>query len=198
MVGEPIKLWTVMKDGKLSPEARAQIKAELKACHAPLGAVLAIDPGPKLSAVVWLIDGRPVTYDKVPNVDALRLVQTYDAYPLVVEMVASYGMAVGAEVFDTCVFIGQLCERKIATSKIQLPPFLLRRADVKYHLCGRTSKVNDSVIRQNMIDRFGGKNEAIGTKSKPGCCYGMSKDTWQALALACTANDLFTAKRGGA
>jgi hypothetical protein len=37
-----------------------------------------------------------------------------------------------------------------------------------------------------MIDRFGpGKEKAIGRKATPGPLYGVKKDIWSALAIAC-------------
>jgi len=50
--------------------------------------------------------------------------------------------------------------------------------------------VNDSTIRQAMLDRYGpGREKAIGKKKSPGPLYGIRKDEWQALALAVTFFD---------
>jgi hypothetical protein len=40
------------------------------------------------------------------------------------------------------------------------------------------------VIRQRLIDIWGGKELAIGNKRSPGRLYGLRGDQWQALALA--------------
>ena len=45
-------------------------------------------------------------------------------------------------------------------------------------------------IRQALIDRFGGKEKAIGLKKTPGPLYGISSHAWAALALAITYSDL--------
>lgn len=37
-----------------------------------------------------------------------------------------------------------------------------------------------------LIDRFGGKDAAIGRKATPGPLYGITKDLWSALAIAIT------------
>lgn len=78
---------------------------------------------------------------------------------LVIEMIASYGMPVGKEVFDTCVWIGKFIQtaedRKIQTKYIY-------RKDEKMNICN-SMKAKDSNIRQALIDRFG----IVGTKKKP-------------------------------
>jgi hypothetical protein len=100
---------------------------------------------------------------------------------IAIEMVASYGKPVGQEVFDTCVLIGRLWQHFKARR-----PALIFRKDVKMHLCGSIVHVNDGVIRQRLIDLWGGKEKAIGRKASPGPLYGIAKDEWQALALAVT------------
>jgi hypothetical protein len=102
---------------------------------------------------------------------------------MAIEMIASYGMPVGAEVFDTCVWIGRFTQAWPAAT---VPIF---RKDVKMHLCGQT-KAKDKNVRQALIDRFGpGKDKAIGKKAKPGPLYGYSGDLWAALAVAVTYYD---------
>ena len=97
-------------------------------------------------------------------------------------MVASYGMPVGAEVFETVFWIGRFYERHENEGGRVARVF---RKDVKMHLCGQT-KAKDSNIRQALIDRYGpGKEKAIGLKKTPGPLYGIKGDEWQALALAC-------------
>lgn len=93
---------------------------------------------------------------------------------VVIERVACYGMSVGAEVFDTVFFSGQLAQRlrRLAVNRVE-------RRVVKMHLCG-TMRAKDSNIIQALKDRFGDK----GTKPNPGFFYGFSKDIWQAFALA--------------
>jgi hypothetical protein len=96
-------------------------------------------------------------------------------------MIASYGMPVGAEVFDTCVWIGRFVEAWCFTEYTSL----VYRKDVKLHMCN-SPRANDATIRQAVIDRFGGKEKAIGNKKQPGPLRGVSGDVWQALALAIT------------
>lgn len=77
----------------------------------------------------------------------------------IIEMIASYGMAVGKEVFETCVWIGRF--RQIAESQDIEAKYIYRK-DEKMNLC-HSMKAKDSNIRQALIDRFG----EVGTKKKP-------------------------------
>ena len=109
---------------------------------------------------------------------------SYSAPPdvVVIEKIESYGMAVGAEVFDTVWWAGRFAE---AASRV--PVVMLPRPAVKLALCG-DSRAKDANIRQALIDRFGGSN-AVGRKAAPGPLYGISRDVWSALAIAVTYAD---------
>lgn len=146
--------------------------------------IIAIDPGPTESAYVKLSGERITEYAKVSNADLLRMVRSDSGprIPVVVEMIASYGMAVGAEVFETCVMIGRICEAAAQE------PIRIKRIEVKNHIC-HSSRANDANIRQAIIDRYGGKDAAIGKKAKPGPLYGVSGDIWAALAVGLTVLD---------
>lgn len=139
--------------------------------------IIAIDPGPDKSAVLqW--DGERVINPRIlPNED-LRMWVKKEAPPwqMAVEMVACYGMPVGAEVFNTVLFIGALQE--IWKMKFRL----VYRREVKIHLCG-SMKAKDANIRQSLVDRYG----KPGTKKNPGKLYGISSHLWSALAVAVTA-----------
>jgi hypothetical protein len=98
---------------------------------------------------------------------------------VVIEKVESYGMAVGAEVFDTVLWAGRFAE-----AAHRVPVVLLPRRAVKLALCG-DSRAKDANIRRALIDRFGGQ-AAIGRKASPGPLHGISRDVWAALAIAVT------------
>ena len=100
---------------------------------------------------------------------------------VVIEMIASYGMAVGASVFDTCVWIGQF--KEIALSKNLQVEYIYRKEE-KLNLCG-SMKAKDSNIRQALIDRFG----EVGTKNNKGYFYGFKKDIWASYAVGVTYLD---------
>jgi len=57
------------------------------------------------------------------------------------------------------------------------------------HICG-SARAKDQNIRQALIDRYGGKETAIGKKQNPGPLYGIKADEWQALGLAITFLEL--------
>lgn len=149
--------------------------------------IFAIDPGPTESAVVIYEahERRILRKDKLPNDQVLRLVS--DLHPVdvtvfAIEMIASFGMAVGKEVFETCVWIGRFVER----AQPLITARLVYRMDVKMHLC-HTTRAKDPNIRQALIDKLG----APGTKKNPGGTYGVSGDCWSALAVAVTAAETF-------
>lgn len=152
--------------------------------------ILAIDPGNvESAAVLYLPDEQRVVASAYAENGKLwewvrgtvPLVST-----MVVEMIASYGMPVGAEVFETCRWIGRIEERwlRTGTGGVQL----LYRKDVKMHLCN-SMKAKDGNIRAALMDKFGGKG-SVGTKKKPGPLYGISGDKWAALGVAVTFAEL--------
>lgn len=145
--------------------------------------VLALDPGTVQTGFVeW--DGAELWGSGVlPNDEMLQRVVASDADRLALEMVASYGMAVGREVFETCVWIGRFQQSWHAPADAML----VYRAEVKMHLCGNT-KAKDTNIRQAMLDLFprtgGGKTPQVGTKNQPGPLFGVSSHAWPALGVA--------------
>lgn len=142
--------------------------------------ILAIDPGTFESGWCRYAEGRVVASGVLPNGDLLTMLKTR-ANPgetLAIEMVASYGMAVGRETFETVWWIGRF------TQAWRDPEAVVRvfRKDVKLYLCG-AMKAKDANIRQALIDMLG----APGTKKKPGPTYGVRSHAWAALAVAVTA-----------
>lgn len=150
--------------------------------------LLAIDPGPTHSAYVLFHEERQslLEFDKVSNTEMLDRLHCGNADHLAIEMIASYGMAVGAEVFETCVVIGRLIQAWTATKGDHTRVY---RREVKLHLCG-SPRAKDANVRQALVDRYGGKSAAIGKKASPGPLYGVSADAWAALAVAVTAADM--------
>lgn len=148
--------------------------------------VLAIDPG--TSECGWAIyDGVAVVDSGLePNAEMLQMLEfdsrfVREPMTLAIEMIASYGMAVGREVFETCVWIGRFQQ---AWRK---PEAVLKvcRKDVKLHLCG-SPRAKDPNVRQALIDKLGPQ----GTKKKPGATYGVKSHAWAALGVAVTAWEL--------
>lgn len=142
--------------------------------------LLAIDPGTTHSGWVIVRDGVPVNSGVSPNGEVFDLMK-FAGRPIAIEMIASYGMAVGKEVFETCLWIGRFIQHA-GPDRVRL----IYRKDVKLHLCG-SPRAKDANIRQALIDRYGGKAEAIGTVKKQGPLYGIKSHAWAALAVAVTA-----------
>ena len=146
--------------------------------------ILAIDPGNTHSgyAIIDPNTRRPTLVGKAPNDEILDMLGDWHG-AVVVEMVASYGMAVGREIFETCVWIGRFQEASAQVTGAL--PRLVYRRDVKLHHC-HSVKAKDSNISQALVDRFasGASNHGKGTKADPGWFYGFRADIWQAYALA--------------
>ncbi len=139
--------------------------------------ILAIDPGPTLSAYVILADGQPTATEKLPNEEVLAIARHWRGSAIVIEWITVASIA-GAEVYQTCRWVGRF-EQASA-----VPVVLLPRADVLAHFFGkRNVKSADSLIRRTVLDRFGG-DEAKGVKAHPGPLYGFHADCWQALGVA--------------
>ena len=134
------------------------------------------------SAFVILSEGKPKQFGKVLNGELREAILAWfqkETESCVIEQVASYGMPVGEEVFETVFWSGRFAEAYGAARVKRMP-----RLKVKMHLC-HDSRAKDGNIRQAVIDRFGGAS-AIGKKATPGPLYGVSGDVWAALALALT------------
>jgi hypothetical protein len=147
--------------------------------------ILAIDPGTSHSAYCLYapevdVPKRILSADKVSNPELLDLCRAgaLGADILVVEMIASYGMPVGKEVFETVLWSGRFIEATFG--KCAAFELLFRREE-KLHLCG-SPRAKDTNIRQALVDKFGGK----GTKKNPGPLYGFRSDMYAALAVAVT------------
>jgi hypothetical protein len=156
--------------------------------------ILAIDPGNEYSAYVVYCDGHISDFGIEENSELIYKVNghfnSFDTCKhMAIEMIACYGMPVGATVFETCVWIGRFIEAwGDEFTKVY-------RKETKMHLC-QTMRAKDSNIRQAIIDRYpatgGGKKPQIGTKAQPGPLYGVSKDVWAALAVAITFAETYS------
>jgi hypothetical protein len=145
--------------------------------------IVAIDPGPEVSGVVILSPERRIISAQIlantKIVADLRMGTPCPFPHVAIEMIASYGMPVGAEIFETCVWIGRFAEAYVHSD---LTAFYFRK-DIKLHLCG-TTQAKDANVRQALIDLLG----PPGVKKNPGPTYGISKHMWAALALAIYAH----------
>ena len=141
--------------------------------------ILAIDPGTTESG--WVVfDGQRVVECGVSDNDSIVWkLKFFQGEKVAIEMIASYGMAVGKEVFETCVWIGRFMQARFEFERL---PERVYRRDVKIHLCG-SPRAKDANIRQALIDRFG----VVGTVKNKGPLFGVKSHIWSALAVAVTA-----------
>ena len=143
--------------------------------------ILAIDSG-NVESGYCLIDAetyKPLEFGKIENNELLFKIKELEYDEIVLEMVASYGMPVGASIFETCVWIGRYIQAR------KCPNFeYIYRKEEKMNICN-SMKAKDSNIRQALIDRFG----EVGTKKNQGWFYGFKKDIWAAYAVGITYLD---------
>jgi Holliday junction resolvasome RuvABC endonuclease subunit len=165
--------------------------------------ILGIDPGPEQSA--WLLLdsaggldlGRVVDFGQWETERVRQLCRVLGetwvsdrqggteraAVDLVaIEWIESYGMTVGREVFETVHWAGRMTE---AVAAQDIPVVQVPRRAVKIAICGDT-RAKDANIHAALLERWGGKARAVGSKAAPGPLYGISKDVWSALAIAVT------------
>ena len=147
-------------------------------CVQSVGGAFGLDPGPEQTAVA-MFNGRHIgKHGILPNKDVLEILSIPPAHNVTIfcEDIASYGMAVGASVFETCRWIGRFWQ--VAEQSGHKFSRVFRR-DVKLHLCN-SPRAKDGNVRQALIDRLGPQ----GTKKAPGPTYGIKSHEWAALAVA--------------
>lgn len=142
--------------------------------------VLAVDPGTMESGWVLIRDGR-IAYAAVSsNERMLEIIASNAADVLAIEKIESYGMPVGAEIFETVFWSGRFAQVWRDPKAVRRVP----RKTVKLHLCG-SQRAKDANIKQALIDRIGPQ----GSKKAPGPTFGVKSHAWAALAVAVTVLD---------
>lgn len=136
--------------------------------------ILAIDPGNKESGYVIVEDGR-ITDSGVRDNDIVQAIckGVPEGFVLAIEWIQSMGMAVGKEVFETCLWAGRFAEC------FEGPVRLIPRGAMKIHHC-HNARAKDANITQALKDKYGDK----GTSKAPGFFFGVSSHAWQAFAVA--------------
>ncbi len=153
--------------------------------------IFAIDPGPEKSAYVEYVPRNVpmpiIVADHVDNSELLPLLGSLARSRIgVIEVMQSYRLRVGKDVFATCEWIGRfdVAWRQCATGWLQR----LTKPEVSSHLCSRRN-ANKADVRGALYQRFGdgSRRSAVGVKKAPGPLYGLKGDhVWDALALAVT------------
>jgi hypothetical protein len=137
--------------------------------------VVGVDPGTDKSAFA-IFDGREVISHGIYENEHFLSHGLWGRRHVFCEMIASYGMAVGASVFETCVWIGRFVQTASVSGGNLTRVF---RKDVKLHLC-QSPRAKDGNVRQALIDRVGPQ----GTKKSQGPTYGVKSHEWAAFAVA--------------
>jgi hypothetical protein len=145
-------------------------------------ALLAIDPGTTHSGWVMYANGVPLRGGVDENHELLLIIACHSG-PVAIEEIRSYGMAIGQETIDTIRWIGRF-QQVAGGDRVRLIP----RKNVCQHICN-TASAKDPNIRAALIDRYGGKAEAVGTIKKQGPLYWVKTHMWPALAVAVTATE---------
>jgi len=142
--------------------------------------ILAIDPGPVESGFVLWDGAHILGYAKIHNNAVIHMLT--DGIPptfndvLVIEKFVSYGMPIGQSTIDAIHWAGRFFQAWRGMLPHEVP-----RIEVKKHICNNGT-ARDSNIRQALIDRF---EPDLPPRCRPrGILKGITKDCWQALALA--------------
>lgn len=156
--------------------------------------IMAIDPGNVESAycVVKAETMQPLRFEKLTN-EALIADLAFENYrdvdAFVIERVASYGLAVGRDVFETCEWIGRFIQCIFSTYG-KTPQFIYRKQE-KQIICGDLT-AKDANIRRALIDKYAKHDlkNGKGTVKNPDFFYGFRADIWAAFAVAETYNTI--------
>ena len=143
--------------------------------------VIGIDPGPEQSAYVEFDGSRVWRHGIAANKHLHTMMCSFVHAPIFIEMIASYGMAVGASVFNTCTAIGYM---EAVADWCDIEVQRVFRKDIKLHLC-QSPRAKDANVRQALLDRIGPQ----GTKKSQGPTYGIKSHEWAALAVAVYGHD---------
>lgn len=146
-----------------------------------MSVILAIDPGTHESGFCYYNEGSVLYCGVQSNERMVHAISEEGFDTLAIEHIESYGMAVGKEVFATCVWVGRFMQAWRRPDDVLLVP---RRA-VKMHLCN-SARAKDANVRQAILDKFGGKEKAVGKKAAPGPLYEVKSHAWAALGVALT------------
>ena len=152
--------------------------------------IFAIDPG-NIESAYCIMDEeyRLIEFAKLQNKEVMKILldKLCEMDRVVIERIASYGMPVGREVFDTCEWIGRFSQEAEKSVEVEY----IFRKDEKMYICGDT-RAKDANIRLALIDRFAKHDfkSGKGTKKNPDYFYGVSADVWAAIAVAVSYLDM--------
>jgi hypothetical protein len=171
--------------------------------------LIAIDPGSAHTGIIVLDAGNISEALVLGKEECVKHVLSHSDHRhdtlVLIEDVMPYGYKVSLNVLDTCKFIGELCYRlKVAGWQMQMisrwhvskwifESFAVARDRVEKKIVHRDKRkkdgtlwtphfsfVDDRIVVAAMKEMWDVPTPAPGKPSK----YGLSKDSWQALALA--------------
>ena len=159
--------------------------------------IIGIDPGPVNSAyaVANEDDYKPVEVEILPNDEVLKRIANAKEDWFVIEMVASYGMAVGKDVFETVCWIGRFYQAAIMFGFREDMCRRIYRGDVKMNLC-QSMRAKDANVNRALVDRFAQHDlkSGKGTKKNPDWFYGFNADKWAAYGVVVTFADILNGR----
>ena len=152
--------------------------------------VISIDPGSERSAfLIYETTERMILFAEIMDNEEIlqRLAESGKLLPfkredtlLAIEMIQSFGMPVGKEVFETIFWVGRFVQEWSRYGKYKL----IYRRDIKLHFCNSV-RAKDSNIRAVLKDKFAGRNLRK---------EGIVKDLWSSLAIAVFISETEEAK----
>jgi hypothetical protein len=125
--------------------------------------VLGIDPGPEHSAYVLWESGsvRDAAFiDNEALRHYLRSIEVHESDLCAIETITGYGMPVGKETFNTCIWIGIFRSVGLAVRSIEPSWFPARKSNF---ITAIQSRAKDGNVRQALLDKYG----RPGTKKRP-------------------------------
>jgi len=158
-----------------------------------MGRVIAIDPGPTESAVVLWDGEKIISSCDMPNENIVEALAEWDEaipewdterpldtdYVCAIEQLRGFGVLASDAIFDTCWWSGRFAQA-FGMKRTHMIP----RKKAAAHICGTGGISKDQFVREAIIQRFGGKEKAVGSKKSPGILYGISSHKWAALCIA--------------
>jgi len=155
-----------------------------------LDSVLGIDPGYGRSAycTVDVHTFRPLKFGILDNELFLTMLQethALDCNIVAFEKIESYGIAVGRDVFYTCVWVGRLLQMVVQCNVPCI--YYVPRMDAKIHIC-RSASATDANIHRALINRFATKDLKYGKGGRHDrdFFYGIKDHMWSAYAIGLT------------
>lgn len=151
--------------------------------------ILCLDVGTEESAycIINSETYKPLKFEKINNIELLKIVKNEKYDKMVYEEFQCYGMAIGVSTIKSITWNGRYIQSALDRNK---PVEYIYRKEEKMNLCG-SMKAKDTNIRQSLIDRFAefDLKQGKGTKDNKDFFYGFKSDIWASYAVGVTYLD---------